>query len=58
MRIKKNPMTFASSEDFKHVIIIPNTEENINLTILIKNPNSSLTKDNLHSKVREALNNI
>ena len=35
MRIKRNPLSFAFSKEFEHIIIMPNTEENINLVILI-----------------------
>jgi hypothetical protein len=35
MRIKKNPLSFTHSAEFEHIIIIPNTEENMNMVILI-----------------------
>ena len=39
MRIKKNQISFTHSAEFEHIIIIPNTEENMNLVVLIpRNP--------------------
>ena len=39
MRIKKNQISFTHSPEFEHIIIIPNTEENMNLVVLIpRNP--------------------
>ncbi|CDW89091.1 UNKNOWN [Stylonychia lemnae] len=58
MRIKRNPMTFAQSSDFEHIIIISNTEENINMVILIENHDADINHDNMHQKIKNSLNNI
>lgn len=52
MRIKKSPITFAHSDDFEHIIIITNTEENKNLVILIKNQSTNIDDKNMHLKVK------
>ena len=55
MRIKKNPLSFTHSAEFEQIIIIPNTEENMNLVILI--PKSELgNRINMFQLVRQTLN--
>jgi hypothetical protein len=51
VRIKHNPISFTSSNDFEHIIVLPNTEENMNFVVLIPRQGSvvsnSLVKDTL-----------
>ena len=52
MRIKRNPMTFAQSEDFEHIVILSNTEENINFVIMMPAEGSDISIGNMHSKIK------
>lgn len=56
MRIKKNPMTFAESSEFEHIIILSNTEENINMVILIPHQTATINLSNMHNRVKTSLN--
>jgi hypothetical protein len=53
LRVKKNPFSFTHSADFEKIIIIPNTEENMNLVILI--PNSTIANENMLQVIRSTL---
>eukprot|EP00347_Sterkiella_histriomuscorum_P015861 403355405 len=56
LRIKKNPVSFASTQDFEHIIILSNTEDNLNMVILIKNKAAGVNLENMHTKIRQSLN--
>jgi hypothetical protein len=55
MRIKKNPLSFTHSAEFEQIIIIPNTEENMNLVVMI--PKNDLSnRVNMFQLIRQTLN--
>ena len=56
LRIKNNPFTFSSSEEFEHIIILPNTEANVNFIVLLKRPGSSISNPTMHKQIKHALN--
>lgn len=55
MRIKRNPLSFASSPEFEHIIIIPNTEENVNFILFIKRDEQSLNEKDAFTRIRSTL---
>jgi|LauGreDrversion4_2_1035121.scaffolds.fasta_scaffold835246_2 hypothetical protein len=55
MRIKKNPLSFTHSAEFEQIIIVPNTEENMNMVILIPK-NEIGPRVNMFQLVRQTLN--
>lgn len=58
LRVKNNPFSFSHSADFEKIIIIPNTEENMNLVILIpKDPALKMAEGTLR-QIRQALQGI
>lgn len=54
VRIKHNPISFTSSNEFEHIIVLPNTEENMNFVILIPRQGSLVS----NSLVRDTLQQI
>ena len=54
VRIKHNPISFTSSNDFEHIIVLPNTEENMNFVVLLPRHGSVIS----NSVVRETLQKI
>ena len=56
LRIKKNPFSFTHSNDFAQIIIVPNTEENMNMVILIPKNEEALANQNMHAMIRTTLN--
>ena len=55
LRIKRNPFSFVSSIEFEHILIIPNTEENMNLIILLPKANIDLS-DNMLPLIKSTIN--
>ena len=55
LRIKKNPLSFVSSQDFERIIIIPNTEETMNLVLLLPRAGLHLEPAKMHSVIKQTL---
>ena len=56
MRIKKNPFSIiTTTEAFENVLIIPNTEENMNIVILIPKDGHQINNENMLSIIRKTL---
>lgn len=51
IRIKHNPISFTSSIDFEHIIVLPNTEENMNFVVLLPRHGSVIS----NSTVRDTI---
>lgn len=58
LRIKKNPFSFTHSNEFAQIIIVPNTEENMNMVLLIPKNEEIIAHQNIHALIRSTLNGI
>ena len=56
LRIKKNPFSFTHSNEFSQIIIVPNTEENMNMVLLIPKNEEIIAHQNIHALIRTTLN--
>jgi hypothetical protein len=56
LRIKKNPFSFTHSNEFSQIIIVPNTEENMNMVLLIPKNEETIAHQNMHALIRTTLN--
>ena len=49
-------MTFSYSDEFDHILILPNTEGTINIIILLKRAGAVISNETMHKQIKHALN--